>query len=84
LASVPVTVYTVVVVGLAVTEVPVVADNDDPGAQMYVTPPVALNTVDEPVHIATLDPPLMVGREFTLTTTEAVLIHPFASVPVTV
>jgi hypothetical protein len=69
---------------LAVTEDPVVAESDGPGAHVYVTPPVALNTVEDPVQMATLEPPLIVGNGLTLTITVAVFTHPLASVPVTV
>ena len=40
--------------------------------------------VDEPLHIATLEPPLIVGSAFTVTVTVAVLLQPFEFVPVTV
>ena len=47
-------------------------------------PPVAVSVVDEPLHIATLEPPPMVGRVLTVTITLALLLQPFPSVPVTV
>ena len=84
LASVPVTVYIVVVVGLAVMPEPVVAVRPVDGDQLYVVPPPAVSVVEVPVHIATDEPPLMVGSAFTVTVLVPVLIHPFASVPVTV
>ena len=81
---VPVTVYVVVPAGLAVTLAPVAADNPVDGDQAYeVELPVAVNVVDEPAHIATLDPLLIAGNGFTVTVTAAVLLHPLA-VPVTV
>jgi len=46
-------------------------------------PPLAVNPVDEPLHMATLEPPLMVGAGLTETWTVAVLLQP-AVVPVTV
>ena len=72
----------VVDVGFAVTLAPVVADNPVPGAQVYVLPPVAANVVYEPVHIATLDPPPIVGKGLTVTVTAAVFTQPL--LPVTV
>ena len=47
-------------------------------------PPVAVNVVDEPVHILTPEPALIVGKGFTVTVTCAVLLQPFEFVPVTV
>jgi len=47
-------------------------------------PPLAVNIVDEPLHIVTSEPPLMVGTGFTDTWTVAVFTQPLASVPVTV
>jgi hypothetical protein len=41
LASVPITVYVVVAVGLAVTEAPVAAESVAAGAQLYVLAPLA-------------------------------------------
>jgi hypothetical protein len=69
---------------LAVTLAPVVADRPVAGLQAYVLPPVAVSVVDEPLQMATLEPPLMVGNAFTVTATVAVFTHPFPSVPVTV
>lgn len=51
---VPVTVYVVVAAGVAVTLVPVVALNAVAGDQIYVIAPLAVNTVEEPLQIATL------------------------------
>ena len=47
-------------------------------------PPVAVSVVDEPLQIAMLEPPLIVGNVFTVTVTLAVLLQPFELVPVTV
>ena len=47
-------------------------------------PPPAVSVVEVPVHIATDEPPLMVGNAFTVTVFVPVLIQPLASVPVTV
>ena len=46
--SVPVTVYVVVVKGLAVTLAPVVADNPVDGDQVYVCAPKAVNVIPAP------------------------------------
>jgi len=80
---VPVTVYIVVTVGVAVTLVPVVADNPAPGIHTYVTPPVAESAADVPKHIATFDPAPTIGVAVTDTVTVAELLHP-DEVPVTV
>jgi hypothetical protein len=85
LASVPVTVYVVVVVGLAETIVPVVGDNPVEGDHMYEDPPVAVSDVDCPIQrkgaVGFID---MVGFGLTVTVTDALLVHPIPSVPVTV
>jgi len=49
-----------------------------------VDPPLALSVVVPPLHIVTLEPPLMVGNAFTDTITVAVLLQPAALTPVTV
>ena len=65
--------------------VPTVDDKVAPGVHTYDTLlPLAVNVVDEPVQIATLEPALIVGNAFTLTVTIAVLLQLFTSVPVTV
>jgi len=73
----------IVTVGLAVTLAPVVAERAVAGLHVYVVPPLAVNPVDEPLHMATLEPPLMMGAGLTETWTVAVLLQP-AVVPVTV
>jgi hypothetical protein len=83
-ALVPVTVYVIVDVGLAVTLAPVVADNPVDGDQLYVEPPVAVKPVEKPLQIATLEPPLITGIGLIVTVTVAVLLQPAALVPVTV
>jgi len=75
-ALVPVTVYVFVDVGFAVTLEPVVADKPGDGDQVYVTPPVAVNTVDDPLHMAIPLPALITGKGFTVTVTDAVLLQP--------
>ena len=47
-------------------------------------PPLALSVVVPPLHIATFEPPLIVGIAFTVTVTVAVLLQPAALTPVTV
>ena len=71
-------------VGLAVGFAHVVQDNPVAGDHVYDVPPVALKPVDDPAQIATLEPALIVGNEFTETVTLAVLEQPLAFVPVTV
>jgi hypothetical protein len=51
----------VVVVGLAVTLAPVVAESPEEGVHTYVDAPVAVSPVELPAHIATFEPALMVG-----------------------
>ena len=69
--------------GLAVTLAPVVPDKPMDGLQEYVVPPVAVNIVDEPLHMATPEPAPIVGIALTVTATVAVLLQPLV-VPVTV
>jgi len=69
---------------LAVTPAPVVAESPVEGVQEYVVPPVAVSEVDEPLQIATDEPALIVGRAFTVTVTDEVLLQPVPFVPVTV
>ena len=46
--------------------------------------PLAVSAVDEPLHIVTFEPGVMVGVAFTLTVFVAVFTQPLAFVPVTV
>lgn len=46
--------------------------------------PVAVSVVDEPAHMATLEPALTAGSEFTETVTDAVFVQPLDPVPVAV
>ena len=78
LELVPVTVYVVVVVGLAVTVAPVVELNPVDGVHAYVVAPLAVRLVEFPVHILVLDETVTVGNEFTVTVFVATLVHPFA------
>ena len=82
-ASVPVTVYVMFDVGLAVTDVPVGADSDVAGAHVYVVPPVAVKVLALPLHDVIPEPALMVGKALMDTATVAVLLQPKV-VPVTV
>jgi hypothetical protein len=84
LASVPVTVYVRVVVGLAVTDAPDVGDNPVVGVQVYVTAPEAVSVVLLPLHMATSGDTVTVGLGCTITSTVVVLVHPVKLVPVTV
>jgi hypothetical protein len=80
---VPVMVYVVVVPGVNVTVAPVAALRFVAGDHEYVVAPVAVNVavaVEQIVTSATTT----TGKGFTVTKTWSVLIHPFASVPVTV
>lgn len=61
-----------------------VHDNPVDGDHVYVAAPVAVSAVEPPVQIATPVPALTVGNALTETVTEAVLVHPFEFVPVTV
>ena len=54
------------------------------GVQAYVEPPVAVSTAEVPLQIATDEPAPIVGRAFTVTVTDAVLLQPVPFVPVTV
>jgi len=47
---VPVTIYVELEEGLALTEVPVVADNPVDGLQAYVLPPLAVSATDCPLQ----------------------------------
>jgi hypothetical protein len=71
-------------VGLAVTLTPVVADKPVAGDHVNeVAVPVALRPVEVPLQIATPEPALTAGNEFTVTVTLAVLLH-VPLLPVTV
>ena len=83
LASVPVTVYVVVVVVVVVTLVPVPLLRLPAGLQVYTLAPEALmlpllpEQMPAPVAVT-------VGLGLTVTRAVAVLVHPLASLPVTV
>jgi len=76
----PVTVYVVLLVGATVILAVL-----PPVLQLYVLPPLAVNTEVPPTHIDDGDAViLIVGVEFTVTVTVAVLLHPTPLDPVTV
>jgi hypothetical protein len=79
---VPVTVYTVVAVGLAVTLVPEVPLRPVPGDQLYVVPPDAVKVELEPAQIVA-ELTVTVGVGVTLTVIEVDPVHPLA-VPLTI
>jgi hypothetical protein len=80
LALVTVTVYVVVVAGLTVIEAVVAAL-----LQRNEVPPDAVNVEEPPTQIEGLfGVMLQVGPGFTVTVVEQELVHPFASVTVTV
>jgi hypothetical protein len=82
---VPVTVYVVVAVGVAVTDVPVVADKPVPGAQTYVSAPLAVRTEFPPEQMVGFAGVIVItGFGFTVKVMVDVPVHPFPSVPVTV
>ena len=74
-----------VVVGLAVTLAPTVADNAVAGDHVNtVAVPLAVKEVELPEQMVTPEPALTVGVGFTDTVTVAVLLHPAVLAPVTV
>ena len=67
---------------MAVTLAPVEAERVAAGVQLYVVPPVAERLVEEPLHMATFEPPLMVGIGLTVAVTavlEAVTLDPLVA-----
>jgi len=63
-----VTVYVVVLAGVAVTVAPVVADSPVAGDHVKVPPPpVALKVVEEPLQMVTFEPALTAGNGLTVT-----------------
>ena len=78
-ASVPVTVYVMFDVGLAVTDVPVVADKEVAGAHVYVVPPVAVKVFAEPLQDVIPDPALIVGKALTVTLIVELAVPPAPS-----
>ena len=79
----PVTVYVVVDVGVAVTEEPLDELKVDEGVQLYVLAPPAVSVKFCPVQIAAFGVTVTTGKVFTVTVTCAVEVQPLMS-PVTV
>ena len=80
--AIPVTVYVVVVEGLAVTVAPLVADNPDGGDQEYDVPPLAVSVAGEPAQMVS-ELTVTTGSGVTVTIDVAVPVQP-EIVPVTV
>jgi len=80
----PVTVYVVVVAGLATGLAQLVHDRPVDGLHENVVAPVALSVTVLPGQSVWAGPALTGGSVTTLTVTVLVLIHPLAPVPVTV
>jgi hypothetical protein len=82
---VPTTVYVVVVVGEASTEVPVVAERAVAGDHTYVSAPPAVNVTVPVLQYPPAEPEAVtVGLAPTVTFTVAVAVAPQASVTITV
>ena len=74
----------VVTVGVAITDVPVVALNAVEGVQVYVVPPPAVSVTLLPGHIAgAAGPTVTVGVAFTVIIAGTVSLHPKALFPTT-
>ena len=73
---VPVTVYMVLIAGLAVTDELVLEARPVAGVQLYVPAPDALITVDVPLQIVTPRLTAITGTRLTVTATAAVLWQP--------
>jgi hypothetical protein len=80
---VPVTVYVIVLAGLAVTVPPVVEDRFVAGLHIKLLAPVAVSVVLLPAQIVA-PAAVITGVEFTDTVTADELLQPEADVPVTV
>jgi hypothetical protein len=78
---VPVTVYVVIAVGETLTVAPV----SEPGIHVYVVAPVAVMATELPLQMVVVgEDTLTVGVGLTVIVRVAVLVQPFAAVPVTV
>lgn len=85
LASVPITVYTVVDAGLAETTAPLPEESPEEGLHTKLVPPPAVNVTDWPLQRMEVGGfTVIVGFAFTFTVTLATFEQPLASVPVTV
>lgn len=83
LTSVPVTVYTVVLPGLAITEFPLVALKPEAGLHAYVFAPLAFKFILPPLQTVPLFTETC-GIAFTVTVVVFAFEQLLASVPVTV
>ena len=79
LASVPVTIYLVEILGLADLTAPF----PSPLFQVNVAAPLALIFAEDPIQIAVSLLAITLGKALMLTKTESILLQPFPSVPVT-
>lgn len=79
-ALVPVTVYVVVTLGVAITVAPLAIDNPSAGLHAYVFAPLAVNVTLLPLQNAAGVGTLNTGLGFTVTVLETWRVHPFALV----
>src|ERR1017187_9358638 len=84
MSSVPVTVYCVLAVGLAITEEPVSELSAELGDQVKAIAPLAVSIVENPEQIIALVETLIVGNELISTVISVVPLQPLMSEPVTV
>jgi hypothetical protein len=80
----PITVYVVLIIGVATGEAQFVQDNPVEGVHAYVFAPDAVIVVELPKHIALLPPAFTTGLGLTVTVTIPVSLQPLAVVPVTI
>ena len=83
-SDVPVTVYVVDTVGVAVTVAPVEAERAVDGAHVYVVAPLAVIVPELPVQIVSPVAMFVVGIGLTVTVRVCVFTHELLLVPVTV
>ena len=77
LLSVPVTVYNVVEIGVKAVALVMLL------SQLYVRAPLAVKANDSPSQMEVSFPASTLGKSFTVTFIESVLIHPLISTPIT-
>ena len=75
LLSVPVTVYNVFEIGVKVLALVMLL------SQLYVRAPLAFRDIDSPSQMEVSLPAFTMGKSFTVTCKESVLVHPLISVP---
>ena len=80
----PITVYVVLVVGLAVTVLPVIALIPVEGVQLQVAAPVAVSVPLNPLQILNAGVDVSAGNGLTVTTDVVLPVQPFEAVPVIV